>query len=111
MYKKLLLAIFIFFSFRAYAEDLIELNLNIKDHSFEPSVIEAEAGKKIRLIVHNMDDMIEEFESHDLNREKIIPPNAKVVIIIAPLESGSYKFFGEFHPKTAQGVLNIKSVE
>ncbi len=111
MYKKLFLVIFILFSYSAQAEEAVEINLVMKNHSFEPSVIEAPAGQKIRLIVHNMDDMIEEFESHDLNREKVIPPNAKVVIILAPLESGSYKFFGEFHPETARGVLNIKSVE
>lgn len=111
MYRKLFLVVFTLSSYFAYAEDVIQIDLTIKNHYFDPSVIEAPAGKKVRLIVHNMDDTVEEFESHDLNREKIIPPNNKVVIIIAPLAPGSYKFLGEFHPETAQGVLNIKSVE
>jgi hypothetical protein len=99
------------FSCNSYADDVVEINLTIKNHYFEPNIIEAPEGKKIKLIVDNMDSMVEEFESHDLNREKIIPPNAKVVIILAPLAVGEYSFFGEFHSDTAKGILKIKSVE
>ena len=54
---------------------------------------------------------LEEFESHSLHREKIIPGGAERSISIGPLEPGSYEFFGEFNPRTAQGrVIDVYSV-
>lgn len=111
MYRKLFFVLSLLFCITSHADDEIEINIAIKNHYFEPNIIEAPEGKKIRLIVHNMDSMIEEFESHELNREKVIPPNAKIVIILAPLAVGDYPFFGEFHSDTAKGILKIKAVE
>ena len=51
---------------------------------------------------------VEEFESFDLKREKIIPAKGKVIVIVGPLSSGEYSFFGEFHQETAQGKLIVK---
>ena len=85
-----------------------ELHVEIKDHKFYPDVIEAKSGQKIKLIVKNNDATIEEFESQDLVREKLIQPNESIKIMLAPLNPGQYKFFGEFHQETAQGVLIIK---
>lgn len=88
--------------------ETIELYIQIKGHRFVPENIEAPAGKRIRLIVHNLDNSAEEFESHELNREKIVPSKSKVRIILPPLKPGEYKFFGEFHEDTAQGKLIVK---
>jgi len=85
----------------------LEVNITIKDHRFIPDTITAPAGKKLILVVDNQDNTAEEFESSDLKREKIVPPNAKVRIILAPLKSGEYKFFGEFHEDICQGKLLI----
>jgi hypothetical protein len=63
------------------------------------------AHTKVKLLVHNSDDSAEEFESYELNREKIIPGGARAVIFIGPLAPGEYPFFGEFFPKTAQGLI------
>ena len=82
-----------------------EVALAIKDHRFDPAEIKVPAVKKINLIVHNQDASAEEFESHKLNREKVIPGGAKVTIFIGPLAPGRYPFFGEFNEKTAQGVV------
>ena len=82
-----------------------EVNIVIKNHRFSPSEIHVPAGKKIKLIVDNQDSTAEEFESHELNREKIIAPNSKASIFIGPLKPGRYPFFGEFNEKTAQGVV------
>lgn len=86
----------------AHAND-IEKTLVIENHRFMPEVLKVPANKKIKLIISNLDSSAEEFESHDLNREKLIPPNARVTIYIGPLSAGQYSFFGEFYPKTAQG--------
>lgn len=80
----------------------------IKDHKFDPADIEVPAGQKIKLLVKNQDATPEEFESKELKREKIIKGNSEAVIAIGPLKPGTYKFFGEFHEKTAQGRIIAK---
>jgi Cupredoxin-like domain len=82
-----------------------EISLVIKDHRFNPSEIRVPAGKKVRLIVDNQDATPEEFESHELNREKVIPPKSKATIFIGPLTPGRYPFIGEFNEATAKGVV------
>jgi hypothetical protein len=77
----------------------------IENHRFQPESLLVPAGKKIRIAVENRDATAEEFESHDLNREKVIPANGKAMIFIGPLEPGRYPFIGEFNEKTAQGVI------
>jgi hypothetical protein len=82
-----------------------EVALLIKDHRFEPAQVKIPAGQKIKLMVQNLDASAEEFESHELNREKLIAPGARVPIYIGPLAPGRYPFYGEFNDKTAQGVV------
>ena len=82
-----------------------EALLTIKNHRFEPAEIKVPAGQRIKLTVHNQDPTPEEFESHKLNREKIVPPGAKVVIFIGPLKPGKYEFFGEYNEATAKGAV------
>jgi hypothetical protein len=80
----------------------------IKDHRMNPAELEIPAGQKIKLLVDNQDPTPEEFESHSLNREKIIAGNSKGTIFIGPLKPGSYEFFGDFHQATAQGRIVAK---
>ncbi|MFU7500321.1 MAG: cupredoxin domain-containing protein [Candidatus Tisiphia sp.] len=87
--------------------DIVEIVTVIKNHRFEPNIIRVESGKKIRFTIHNQDSTVEEFESHDLHREKIIMPNDSINIILAPLVPGKYDFFGDFHQETAQGSLIV----
>jgi plastocyanin len=91
----------------AAAEDA-EAALSIKDHKFDPAELVVPAGKRIKLTVKNLDATPEEFESHELRREKVIPGGAQAVIYIGPLKPGTYKFFGEFHEDTAQGRIVAK---
>ena len=102
--KKTLIALLAATTLSAWAADN-EYTLIIREHRFEPSELRVPANKKIKLIVHNQDRTPEEFESHELNREKVIPPGAKANIFVGPLKPGSYPFVGEFHEKTARGVL------
>lgn len=82
-----------------------EVKLSIKDHQFEPTEVHVPAGQRVKLIVENQDATPEEFESYELNREKIIPGGSKGVIYIGPLDPGRYPFFGEFHKDSAQGAI------
>lgn len=99
-----LLFIFALLPALALAADL-EYRLTIRDHRFEPSELRVPAGKKIKLIIDNQDQSAEEFESHEMNREKVIPPKSKASVFIGPLSPGRYPFIGEFHEKTANGVI------
>src|SRR3954468_8521087 len=83
-------------AFAAHAADP-EFQIVIKNHRFEPAEIKVPAGQKVKLVVHNQDSTPEEFESHSLNREKVIPAGAKATIYIGPLKPGRYDFFGEYN--------------
>ena len=82
--------------------------LTIKDHKFSPETLEVPAGQKVKLEIINEDPTPEEFESHELNREKIINGNSKGIVFIGPLESGTYQFFGEFNEESAKGQIVVK---
>ena len=82
-----------------------ELSLVIKNHRFEPAELKVPANQRVKLVVHNQDSTPEEFESHSLNREKVIPAGAKATIFIGPLKPGRYTFVGEYNEATAKGVV------
>ena len=82
-----------------------EFTVVIKDHRFTPAELIVPAGQKIRLVVENQDPTPEEFESYQLNREKIVPGNGRIVVFVGPLKPGKYEFFGEFNMATARGWL------
>ncbi len=86
----------------------LEIEIIIKDHLFFPSVVEIPAGEKVKLRIINQDPTPEEFESYELNREKVIAGNKQTVIFVGPLQAGEYPFFGEFYPRTAQGRIVAK---
>lgn len=88
--------------------DPVYIDLKIKEHKFIPEIIEAPANQLLKIRIENLDNSVEEFESFDLNREKIVPANGKILVIVGPLKPGEYKFFGEFHEATAQGKILVK---
>jgi high-affinity iron transporter len=90
----------------AHADDLPVLVFH--NHRFEPARIEVPAHQKFKLLVKNTDKTADEFESDDLNREKLVAPGQTITVFLGPLNPGTYKFFGDFHKDTAQGVLVAK---
>lgn len=93
--------------FSVFAADA-DYSLVIKDHRFQPAELTVPADSKIKLLIENRDDTPEEFESHALNREKVIAAHGKATLYIGPLEAGRYPFFGEFNEASAQGVIIAK---
>lgn len=91
----------------AHAADF-EAKLAIRDHKFDPLELNVPAGTKIKLSIDNQDATPEEFESTDLNREKIVVGKGTITVFIGPLDAGKYHFFGDFHQETAQGDLIAK---
>ena len=84
------------------------VEIEIRDHLFYPPEVVIPADTKVKLLVKNLDPTPEEFESYELNREKVISGNSQAVIFIGPLPAGEYPFFGEFYPKTAQGKVRVE---
>ena len=92
----------------AFAADEPERVIVIENHRFSPDLVEVPKGVRVKLVIDNRDPTPEEFESHDLRREKVVPGKSKASIFVGPLPAGEYKFFGEFNEKTAQGKLVAK---
>jgi len=82
--------------------------LAIKDHHYRPDVLTIPAGTKVKIQVRNEDATPEEFESTDFNRELIVLPHGSITVYVGPLHAGTYRFFGDFHPSTAQGRLIVE---
>jgi hypothetical protein len=85
-----------------------EYKLVIRDHRFVPAELVIPANTKVRISVVNEDATPEEFESHELNREKIVTGKGSITVYLGPLKPGRYPFFGEFHMDSAQGAVIAK---
>ena len=82
-----------------------EYTLTLKDHKFSPETLEVPAGQKLKITVDNQDPAAEEFESGELDREKLIQGNSKGLVLLGPLKPGTYHFVGEFNEETAKGTI------
>jgi hypothetical protein len=82
-----------------------DLTLTLKNHKFTPAEIKVPANKRVKLTVVNDDATPEEFESHELRVEKVIPGKSKGIVRIGPLKPGRYPFIGEYHESSAKGVV------
>ena len=81
------------------------ITITIRNHRFEPAEVKVPAGKRITVYVVNDDPTPEEFESHPMKVEKVIPGKSKALVRIGPLAKGRYEFIGEFNQATAKGVV------
>ena len=91
----------------AHANEVPEVRLVIQDHKFAPAELKLPAGQKVKLVIENQDATAEEFESYELNREKVVTGNATITVFVGPLDRGRYPFFGDFHQESAKGVLIV----
>ena len=85
------------------AQELPTFRLQMKNGHFDPTEVVVPANTRFKLVLHNAGSDAEEFESLELKKEKVLAPGATSFVVFAPLKPGSYRFFGEFHPETAQG--------
>ncbi|TKB45444.1 cupredoxin domain-containing protein [Thalassotalea mangrovi] len=97
------------FTFELFAKSSIkEFHLSLEQHVFSPAELTIPADEKVKLIIHNLDNEAEEFDSFDLNREKVIFPRKSAVIYVGPLPPGRYEYFGEYNPTSAKGVIVVE---
>lgn len=85
-----------------------DIAVTIKDHRFEPAELNLPAGQKVTLRVSNEDATPEEFESDDLDIEKVIAGQQSATVQVGPLDAGRYEFYGEYHEDTAKGAIVVK---
>lgn len=79
--------------------------LTLKDNRFDRTEVRVPSGERFRIEVRNQDKTPAEFESSDMKIEKIIVPGGTITVNAGPLKPGTYKYFDEYHPDTATGVL------
>lgn len=103
LFGNILAALALLASAPSHADDLPTYSLVMRGGRFVPEVIEVPANTKFRLQIKNEGPGAEEFESIELRKEKVLAPGASSFLIFQPLKPGTYKFFGDFHPATAQG--------
>ncbi|MGB9153248.1 MAG: cupredoxin domain-containing protein [Alphaproteobacteria bacterium] len=87
---------------------VVEAQLTLFNNTFDPQTLNVPAGKKIKLTVVNKDSKAAEFESSDLDREKVVPANGQIYVYIGPLDPGTYDFFDDFHHSTTTGTIIAK---
>jgi len=79
--------------------DEVTVPLSVRDGGFEPVELKTPSGAKVRLEVTNDTAVAIEFESFELNRERVVQPGQKVAVYLSGLSPGRYEFFDDFHPE------------
>jgi heme/copper-type cytochrome/quinol oxidase subunit 2 len=82
--------------------------LTLSGHKFQPEHIAVPANQRFKITVTNNDPTPDEFESPGLRVEKIVVPGQTITVAAGPLSPGSYKFFDDYHPETANGVAEAQ---
>jgi hypothetical protein len=82
-----------------------EYKVTLKNHRFTPSTIKVKARTPNVIVLSNEDPTADEFDSESLKVEKVVAGNTTGKVRIRPLDPGRYPFMGEYHSKTAQGVV------
>jgi hypothetical protein len=93
------------YDLNASGAELPVFTLSIKDHMFSEHEVRVPANQPFGLVVNNLDDTPEEFDSRDLKLEKVIKGGGSISMKVRPLKPGRYEFMGEYHHDTAKGTL------
>jgi hypothetical protein len=92
----------------ARADDMPTIQLLMKDGRLFPETLEVPANTRFRLQIRNEGPGAAEFESLELRKETVLAPGVTRALVFHPMKPGSYKFFDDFHPTTAQGKIVAK---
>lgn len=82
--------------------------LHIRDGRFEPATLVVEARKAFRLKVVNSGKHAVEFESFELDRERVVAPGQEIVVYLPALAPGSYEVFDDFHRDAGRGRIQAR---
>lgn len=82
--------------------------LRVDNGRFEPATLVVKAKTALRLRVMNAGKEAIEFESFELNRERVVAPGQEIVVYLPALEPGSYKVFDDFHRGAGEGTIQAR---
>ena len=88
--------------------DQAPTELKFANGRFEPSTLTINANEPARLTVTNSGDSAIEFESFELNRERVVQPGQTITVKLPKLDPGEYHFFDDFHHEVAQGTITAR---
>jgi hypothetical protein len=87
---------------------LLALAARVRAEERSVALANAEHGfAPLRLEVTNQTAAAIEFESFELNRERVVPPGQTVAVYVSGLSPGRYEFFDDFHQER-RGALVVK---
>ena len=95
------------FSSAIRADDALPELKFVNDH-FEPVSFNVATGKPLKLMVTNQGASAIEFESFELNRERVVQPGQTITVHLPKLDRGQYHFFDDFHHEVAQGTITAQ---
>lgn len=72
-------------------------SITLQNGKFSPSTLNVKAGIKFTLTINNATSKAAEFESYELNREKVVPAGGSASVYLGPLTPGTYPFFDDFN--------------
>ncbi|WP_111748519.1 cupredoxin domain-containing protein [Salinisphaera orenii] len=87
--------------------EMSSVSVTLKKDGFQPQQISIPADKKVKLKIENASSRPAEFESYDLNREKILAPGTTATLYVGPLSKDTYEFFNDFN-KSVKGTIKVK---
>ena len=88
--------------------DEAQTQLTFTKGHFEPATLDIAAGTPMKLTVVNQSDSTIEFESFELNRERVVQPGQTIIVKLPKLDPGQYHFFDDFHHEVAQGTITVR---
>jgi hypothetical protein len=75
---------------------------------FQPASLKIAANTPIKLKVRNDGESAIEFESFELNRERVVQPGQTITVQLPKLDPGQYHFFDDFHHDVPQGTITAQ---
>jgi Cupredoxin-like domain len=90
------------------ASESAQTELRYEQGHFVPAQLTVPANTPLRLKVVNAAAQPIEFESFELNRERVVPPGGEITVYLPSLSAGSYNFFDDFNRDATQGTLVAK---
>jgi Cupredoxin-like domain len=90
------------------ASESSQTELRYEQGHFVPAQLTVPANQPLRIKVINAAAQPIEFESFELNRERVVPPGGEITVYLPSLSAGSYNFFDDFNRDATQGTLVAK---